>query len=155
MARTYRRVTRLALLNESHSVSNFLLAERGLARYPPYSVHRTRSAFHCLEQMEEYEAALEVRTACVFRPIRLLVLRYSLSRLCSVCSNILLSFAYGAAWIQMCCVIIAPCVLWSDACDAVVQCHADVVEVSTNFWSDHHAVRRWLTGACSKLGCTS
>lgn len=70
MARTYRRVTRLALLNEAHSVSNFLLAERGIARYPSYTVHRTRSAFLCLEQLEEYEAALEVRStpaSCIVR----------------------------------------------------------------------------------------
>lgn len=68
MARTYRRVTRLALLNESHSVSHFLLAERGLAKYPSYAVHRTRSAFHSLEHMQEYEAALEVRSARACSP---------------------------------------------------------------------------------------
>jgi len=84
MARTYRRVTRLALLNESHSVSHFLLAERGLAKYPPYSLHRTRSAFHCLEQMEEYEAALEVCNSSLLRPGWLLLLRYSLSALLCV-----------------------------------------------------------------------
>jgi hypothetical protein len=56
----HSRVSRLALLNEAHTVNQFLLADRGIARYPPYTIHRTRSAFTCLEQLQEYESALQV-----------------------------------------------------------------------------------------------
>ena len=62
---SYKRITRLALLNEAQSVQQFLLADRGIARYPPYQVHRTRSAFSSLSQIEEYESAIEV---CFLRP---------------------------------------------------------------------------------------
>lgn len=57
---SYKRISRLALLNEAQSVNQFLLADRGIARYPSYQVHRTRSAFSSLKQMEEYESAIEV-----------------------------------------------------------------------------------------------
>lgn len=59
--RSYKRITRLALLNEAQSVQQFLLADRGIARYPQYQVHITRSAFSSLSQIEEYESAIEVR----------------------------------------------------------------------------------------------
>lgn len=58
--RCYKRVTRCCLLNEAQSVNHFLLADRGIARYPSYEVQRIRSAFSSLQQMEEFEAALKV-----------------------------------------------------------------------------------------------
>lgn len=60
-AAALRRVQRVTLLNEAHTVSVCLLAERGLARYPEYSVARTRSAFASRAVLDAYEAALTVR----------------------------------------------------------------------------------------------
>jgi hypothetical protein len=54
-----QRVQRLFFLNEAHTLSNFLAADLGVAKYPPYKVHRSRSVFADRQTLLEYEAALQ------------------------------------------------------------------------------------------------
>ena len=54
-----RRLQRLFFLNEAHSLSNFLAADLGVARYPAFTITRTRSVFGSRADLEAYEAALQ------------------------------------------------------------------------------------------------
>ena len=54
-----RRLQRLFFLNEAHSLSNFLAADLGMARYPAFTITRTRSVFDSRADLDAYEAALQ------------------------------------------------------------------------------------------------
>lgn len=58
-SRAIFRAQRLFFLNEGQSLSNFLVIDLGILRYPEYTVQRTRPVFPSREALLEYEAALE------------------------------------------------------------------------------------------------
>ena len=53
-----RRVQRLFFLNEAQNLSSFLVADLGVAKYPSYSVSRSRSVFTTRQDLLDYEQAL-------------------------------------------------------------------------------------------------
>ena len=53
------RVQRLFFLNEAQNLSSFLIADLGVAKYPSYTVTRSRSVFTCRQDLMDYEQALE------------------------------------------------------------------------------------------------
>ena len=57
------RGQRLFFLNESQSLSNFLVMDLGILQYPEYQVHRTRSVFPDRAALLAYERALQQAAA--------------------------------------------------------------------------------------------
>ena len=57
------RAQRLFFLNESQSLSNFLVMDLGILQYPEYQVHRTRSVFPDRAALLAYEQALKQAAA--------------------------------------------------------------------------------------------
>ncbi|KAL3146511.1 hypothetical protein ABBQ32_000762 [Trebouxia sp. C0010 RCD-2024] len=53
------RLQRLFFLNEAQNLSSFLIADLGVAKYPSYTVTRSRSVFTCRQDLLDYEAALQ------------------------------------------------------------------------------------------------
>lgn len=53
-----RRVQRLFFLNEAQSLSSFLVADLGVAKYPTYTATRSRSVFSRRQDLLDYEEAL-------------------------------------------------------------------------------------------------
>lgn len=53
-----RRVQRLFFLNEAQTLSSFLAADLGVAKYPSYRVSRSRSVFTTRQDLLNYEQAL-------------------------------------------------------------------------------------------------
>lgn len=53
------RAQRLFFLNESQTLSNFLVLDLGILQYPEYKVTRTQPVFKTRLEMLAYEAALE------------------------------------------------------------------------------------------------
>ena len=53
------RVQRLFFLNEAQNLSSFLIADLGVAKYPSYTVRRSRSVFTSRQHLLDYEKALE------------------------------------------------------------------------------------------------
>ena len=53
-----QRTQRLFFLNEAQSLSNFLAADLGVAKYPSYCITRSRSVFTTRQDLLDYEAAL-------------------------------------------------------------------------------------------------
>ena len=58
MCKFVQRVQRLFFLNEAQSLSNFLVADLGVAKYPKYTVTRSRSVFTTRQDLSDYEEAL-------------------------------------------------------------------------------------------------
>lgn len=52
------RAQRLFFLNESQSLSSFLVLDLGILLYPEYQVHCSRSAFASRQALLDYERAL-------------------------------------------------------------------------------------------------
>jgi fanconi-associated nuclease 1 len=69
---TLQRMERIFLLNEGLDIHHFLLAEKGVVRYPEYECKRLSAAFASRAQLLEYESALRVRCALASRALTLL-----------------------------------------------------------------------------------